>query len=178
MLKLPPINGRSINGVANTGMEIQFNTDIFQDIKWYDELNTMGRNHKLVSTGHFLVTFLHEFWHVEHFGNIKKLHNNKMGVVLSKMHELTPSFNIDEFILDKYKFYPQRNFVKIFADVMTYKLAKNLDNITFLPSKNPISEILGNSSKEISKKERKFNCILKNIYNGDVDSLRKVDIRG
>ena len=177
-LKMPLVNGKSVNGSANIKLKVQFNTDIFNDMKWYDELNTMGRQQNLVSTDHFLMTFLHEFIHNDNFCKMKKFNKGDLQDIFNKINSMTPSYKTDDYILKKFRFYPQRNFFEIFADVMTSKIAKVLDNKTLMPKSNPFTEITGSlSNSKLSQKDICLNRILKSIYTGDVKSLSRIDIK-
>ena len=176
-LDIPVRGNKVINGIANPNFKIGFNTNAFYDFEIYNKISDIERKEKFAPTDHFLVAFLHEFAHNENFSNIKKANNRNYSKVFTEINNLQPGADIDDFILKRYGFYPRNNFIEIFADVMTNRIANSLDNKTLLPNKNPFTEILSDSANQnLPLKERNLNRILRDIYFGDYESLKRANI--
>lgn len=166
-----------VNGMANTKGFIAFNPDMFYDIKHFDKINNIGRKEKLVSTSHFLSTFIHEFIHHDNFEFIKK--NQKLidiAPLIKEIKKFDVNLDLENYVIKKYDYYPNRKYLELFAEIMTNKIAKSLDNKSFIPKYNPYNDII-NSSNINSKKEKNFNEVLKIIYTGDFKNLKKIFIK-
>ena len=137
-----------------------------------DELADMNFENKTTTTDFFLETFLHEFAHVMHEGNMQKNHSSSelVKIIILMMKGQEPTFQkLKPEITENFSEYATTNQLEMIA----CDLSKRIINCTSKETLQPIGDFTINSpykKQNLFKKllERKDNLekMLKNTWNG------------
>ena len=137
-----------------------------------DEIANMNFENKTTTTDFFLETFLHEFAHVMHEGNMQKNHSSSelVKIIISMVKGQEPAFQkLKPEITEKISEYATTNPLEMIA----CDLSKRIINCTSKETLQPIGDFTINSpykKQNLFKRlfERKDNLekMLKNTWNG------------
>lgn len=140
-----------------------------------DELADMNFENKTTTTDFFLETFLHEFAHVMHEGNMQKKHSSLelVKIIISMIKGQEPTFKkLKPEITEKISEYATTNPLEMIA----CDLSKRIINCTSKETLQPIGDFTINSpykKQNLFKRlfERKDNLekMLKNTWNGKLN---------
>ena len=140
-----------------------------------DELADMNFENKTTTTDFFLETFLHEFAHVMHEGNMQKNHSSSelVKIIISMIKGQEPTFKkLKPEITEKISEYATTNPLEMIA----CDLSKRIINCTSKETLQPIGDFTINSpykKQNLFKRlfERKDNLekMLKNTWNGKLN---------
>lgn len=140
-----------------------------------DELADMNFENKTTTTDFFLETFLHEFAHVMHEGNMQKKHGSLelVKIIISMIKGQEPTFKkLKPEITEKISEYATTNPLEMIA----CDLSKRIINCTSKETLQPIGDFTINSpykKQNLFKRlfERKDNLekMLKNTWNGKLN---------
>ena len=140
-----------------------------------DELADMNFENKTTTTDFFLETFLHEFAHVMHEGNMQKNHSSSelVKIIISMVKGQEPAFQkLKPEITEKFSEYATTNPLEMIA----CDLSKRIINCTSKETLQPIGDFTINSpykKQNLFKRlfERKDNLekMLKNTWNGKLN---------
>lgn len=140
-----------------------------------DELADMNFENKTTTTDFFLETFLHEFAHVMHEGNMQKNHSSSelLKIIISMVKGQEPTFQkLKPEITEKISEYATTNPLEMIA----CDLSKRIINCTSKETLQPIGDFTIKSpykKQNLFKKllERKDNLekMLKNTWNGKLN---------
>lgn len=140
-----------------------------------DELADMNFENKTTTTDFFLETFLHEFAHVMHEGNMQKNHSSLelVKIIISMIKGQEPTFKkLKPEITEKFSEYATTNPLEMIA----CDLSKRIINCTSKETLQPIGDFTINSpykKQNLFKRlfERKDNLekMLKNTWNGKLN---------
>lgn len=140
-----------------------------------DELADMNFENKTTTTDFFLETFLHEFAHVMHEGNMQKNHSSSelLKIIISMVKGQEPAFQkLKPEITEKFSEYATTNPLEMIA----CDLSKRIINCTSKETLQPIGDFTINSpykKQNLFKRlfERKDNLekMLKNTWNGKLN---------
>lgn len=140
-----------------------------------DEIADMNFENKTTTTDFFLETFLHEFAHVMHEGNMQKNHSSLelVKIIISMIKGQEPTFKkLKPEITEKISEYATTNPLEMIA----CDLSKRIINCTSKETLQPIGDFTINSpykKQNLFKRlfERKDNLekMLKNTWNGKLN---------
>lgn len=138
-----------------------------------DEIADMNFENKGATTDFFLETFLHEFAHVMHEGNMQtKIHNGAdlVKIIISMIKSQNPIFQkLQPEISEKICQYAITNQLEMTACDLTKRVLDNTSRETLQPIGNFTRNSpykVKNIFKEIFILNNKFNELLQNTWNG------------
>ena len=161
-----------VPGRAMTDGTVSFSNVIFYDLKEFDLKATNERKEHLIPTGHFLAVFLHELSHIANFTKLNLLSTTPRKIKDIPINIPYVPLEMEEYIFEHDGYHlPEESMLEVFAHSMEKRIADSLDKKTLLPKTNPFKELY--SKKYTNKKDSLFNEMLKNIYEGDLENLKK-----
>lgn len=140
-----------------------------------DELADMNFENKTTTTDFFLETFLHEFAHVMHEGNMQKNHSSSelLKIIISMVKGQEPTFQkLKPEITEKISEYATTNPLEMIA----CDLSKRIINCTSKETLQPIGDFTikspykkQNLFKKLLERKDNLEIMLKNTWNGKLN---------